>query len=145
MKLTLTKKQWVEAGKSTGWFKEAGRQIGSQFRETLEESGATLVKLVGEEAILFEDGKYELWAKRDDYAGYVTEIEGVGYEFVRSLTPDDIKHYGLSPYWTLWLGDDKKTISFRSSDGRTGTEPMTFEGLKRVMNLVGNGEGEIIQ
>ena len=60
---------------------------GSQKRETLEESGLTLIALHlnGQEALLNNDGRGELWALNDDFAGYVIEINGKGYEFIRSI------------------------------------------------------------
>ena len=62
------------------------RHIGSQTRETLEESEYTFVSREGDEVILEnEDGGKELFVERDDYAGYVVEIDGIGHEFVRSL------------------------------------------------------------
>lgn len=41
----------------------------------------------GPDAVLLnkETGISELWTMRDDFAGYVIEIGGIGYEFVRSL------------------------------------------------------------
>lgn len=61
-----------------------GTQIGSQYRETLEEAGYRLVSKNDEYALLEnkDTNKLELWAEKDDYAGYVIEIDGVGYEFV---------------------------------------------------------------
>lgn len=65
------------------------RKIGSQIRETLEESGMEIhERLNSNEVILVdEEGKMELWVKRDDFAGYVIEILGKGYEFITSC-PD---------------------------------------------------------
>ena len=72
------------------------RQIGSQMRETLEESGMTLTVLLPEteEAILTtESGRHELWYQNDHYAGYVVEIDGVGYEFIHGLNEDEEAFY----------------------------------------------------
>ncbi|MFC1718227.1 hypothetical protein ACFL6S_31515 [Candidatus Poribacteria bacterium] len=64
------------------------QQYGSQIRETLEEAGLEFIRWswAGKEAILrdIESRKQELWAASDDYAGYVVEINGIGYEFLRS-------------------------------------------------------------
>lgn len=67
------------------------RTIGSQKREPLTESGMFMVHDEDEHehagVILKskDDGSLELWIKNDRYSGYVIEIDGVGYEFVRSL------------------------------------------------------------
>lgn len=67
------------------------KRKGCQIRETLEEVGMRLVELRGtspnREAVLQDDsvGYTELWSEKDDFAGYVIEIEGVGYEFVRTI------------------------------------------------------------
>jgi hypothetical protein len=63
------------------------RQLGSQFRETLEEAGYDLISLSedGSEAILQDEGgKLEVWGRNDHSAGWVVEINGVGYAFVRT-------------------------------------------------------------
>ena len=68
------------------------RQIGSQRRETLAEAGYELVVMTdnGQTAILFDGMKLEVWTNRNDYAGYVIEIDGIGFEFVRSALDSDI-------------------------------------------------------
>ena len=64
---------------------------GSQSREPLNESGYVIDATwpdVDRGSIVLRDvetGKRELWHLSDDYAGYVIEIEGCGYEFGRSL------------------------------------------------------------
>ncbi|KKN21281.1 hypothetical protein LCGC14_0927120 [marine sediment metagenome] len=62
------------------------KQIGSQIREELSESGYKLVDTMhGQlDAILENENGQELWSKSDDFAGYVIEIFGIGYEFVMS-------------------------------------------------------------
>ena len=61
------------------------RQIGSQLRETLAESG---YKLVGRfpRGVILEDseGKRETWYANDDHAGYTIQIGRWGYEFGHS-------------------------------------------------------------
>lgn len=62
---------------------------GSQIRETLAESGYELVRHLPHGEVLLRDildGSTEIWALRDDFAGYVIEIDGKGYEFVTSRT-----------------------------------------------------------
>jgi hypothetical protein len=55
----------------------------SQTRETLEKAGAVLhERLSPTEVVLGIDGNFELWLENDDYAGYVIEVDGKGYEFV---------------------------------------------------------------
>lgn len=67
------------------------RQIGSQMRETLEESGCTLHQRINEsEVILNEDGHLQLYCANDHFAGHVIEIDGVGYEFCTSVNAEDI-------------------------------------------------------
>ena len=68
----------------------------SQVRETLEESGCSLVALTphdGEVILKDNDLKtFQVWQRRDDYAGYVIVINGVGYEFVRSALASDLQY-----------------------------------------------------
>ena len=68
------------------------KTIGSQKRETLQESGLTLIALHlnGKEALLNNDGKTELWVLNDDFAGYVIEIEGKGFEFARGIMDPEL-------------------------------------------------------
>lgn len=70
------------------------KQIGSQYRETLEESGYTLANEreltdygveAGGVVLIDEDGNPELWVKHDDHAGYTIEVNGVGHEFAHSI------------------------------------------------------------
>ena len=62
------------------------KTIGIQYRETLEESGYTVLEIHdGYVHLMDEIGKVELWQENDDFAGYVIDIGGIGYEFVRSL------------------------------------------------------------
>lgn len=60
-----------------------GKQIGSQFRQTLKQAGYTLVKRISSEEVVLanEDGNHEVWFKNDHSAGWTIEINGVGYEF----------------------------------------------------------------
>lgn len=58
----------------------------SQTRLSIEDEGLTILSLVNDEAILrTEDGNLVLYAKNDDYAGTVVEINGEGYEFITSM------------------------------------------------------------
>jgi len=67
------------------------RHIGSQTREPIEDTEYELLEFVkypsGRDAILLnkETGIKELYVERDDFAEYVIEIDGKGFEFVRSL------------------------------------------------------------
>ena len=58
------------------------KQIGSQLRETLKESG---YKLIGRQPgmILLEDsiGKREIWYANNYHAGYTIQVGRWGYEF----------------------------------------------------------------
>ncbi len=62
------------------------KYIGSQVRERIEETGYKLISvhIDGKTALLNNNGACELWALNDDYAGYVIEINGQGYEFIRT-------------------------------------------------------------
>jgi hypothetical protein len=65
------------------------KKIGSQSRESLEESGYKIVYFIkecGDKAVILEyieDGIKEIWILNDQVAGYCIEINGEGYEFVR--------------------------------------------------------------
>jgi len=60
------------------------QKIGPQNIQPLCETEYTLISLTGNEAILFNtiSRKYETWVLNNNYAGYVIEINGKGYEFV---------------------------------------------------------------
>ncbi len=66
------------------------KTFGSQNRETLQEAAFELVKLSGRNpprtGILRDKvgGGLEVWLEADDHSGYVVEIDGEGFEFVRS-------------------------------------------------------------
>lgn len=61
---------------------------GSQTRDTLAGAGLTVRDLFknGDAYLKDESGKVELWHKNDNFAGYVIEINGEGYEFVRTVS-----------------------------------------------------------
>lgn len=68
------------------------RKNGSQTRETLSEAGYRIDPVQGrdrETTIILnpidQPEKRELWYHRPDFAGYVIEIAGKRYEFIRSL------------------------------------------------------------
>jgi hypothetical protein len=57
------------------------KQIGSQYRETLAESGYKLVTRFPGAVVLEDDGKREIWYANDDHAGYTVQVGRWGYEF----------------------------------------------------------------
>jgi len=65
------------------------QQIGSQHREQIEETDYKVWEHVeGSDEIILQDTEtlnLEYWHRNDDFAGYVVEVDGVGYEFARSL------------------------------------------------------------
>jgi len=65
------------------------QRIGSQNRETLAESGMELVcKGKGYVHLRYPGtDSVETWVLNDHFAGYVIEVGGRGYEFVRSELP----------------------------------------------------------
>jgi len=73
------------------------KTIGSQKRELLAESGYVLIEKKGRAVLLREsDGdKVEEWHRNDHHAGYTIEIDGVGYEFVRTA---GIFHYQMGSF-----------------------------------------------
>lgn len=68
------------------------KQIGSQLREIIEESGYVLVHRGDDGEVVLQptwedgyaSGPQEIWFESDDNAGYTVEIDGVGYEFART-------------------------------------------------------------
>lgn len=62
------------------------KTFGSQKREKIEDTDYVLVSIENGTALLFDDktGKCETWQENDHFAGYVIEINGIGYEFVTS-------------------------------------------------------------
>jgi hypothetical protein len=62
--------------------------IGSQIRETLAEAGIEYYYRSNfHTVVLLNDGKFEIWFRNNNHAGYTIEVEGVGYEFGCSLSP----------------------------------------------------------
>lgn len=63
---------------------------GSQTREDISTTDLVFLRFApdGDNRVLWDirDGHYELWAPKDDYAGYVIVIGGTGHEFVRELS-----------------------------------------------------------
>ena len=62
------------------------KRCGSQYRETLKESG---YKLVGRSKgyVILEDaeGKREVWYANNQHAGYTIQVGRWGYEFGRDI------------------------------------------------------------
>ncbi|KKL23891.1 hypothetical protein LCGC14_2420850 [marine sediment metagenome] len=67
------------------------KQMGSQDRETLAESGYRLVSRPFEGEVILADpeGNRELWMANDHYAGYTIQVGRWGYEFVRGIQAGD--------------------------------------------------------
>ena len=64
------------------------QDIGSQKREKLEETDMEIAQRISSREIILKDkinNQHELWIENDHFAGYVIEIDGKGYEFVRSI------------------------------------------------------------
>ena len=67
---------------------------GSQRRENLEDTEYKVVGTASDGSKILEEefstgGKYELWFPRDDFAGYVIVINGVGHEFARTVGEEE--------------------------------------------------------
>jgi hypothetical protein len=71
------------------------KTIGYQNRDTVNEAQVVLLKhLPHDEALIMDaKGKFEIWGMNDGYAGYVLEIDGVGYEFIRSVDSANAYNY----------------------------------------------------
>ena len=56
-------------------------------RDKIENTEFTLISIDGTIAILYneEEKKHEEWVENNNFAGYTIEINGTGYEFVRTL------------------------------------------------------------
>jgi len=64
------------------------KRFGSQSREPIEESEYSLLRKLDQGEVILLDktnGHQELWSQNNNFAGYVIEIDGIGYEFVTSL------------------------------------------------------------
>lgn len=64
------------------------KKIGSQTRDTLKESGYTLIKRINKNNVILQEkgeSHCESWFKNDHHAGYVIEINGLGYEYTRRV------------------------------------------------------------
>jgi len=66
---------------------------GGHLRETPEQAGAKPI-YQDEDMLILQDnesGNYEMFQRSDDYAGYTIRIGGRGYEFVRTLSPEELE------------------------------------------------------
>lgn len=75
-------------------------RVGSQNREPIADTEYIVIgKEIGVKDktvmdVILQDqesGQEELWTANDDYAGYVIVIDGIGFEYVQTLTKGDIK------------------------------------------------------
>ena len=84
-----------------------GRCIGSQYRETLRDSGYRFVQYAPPGAVDLEhpDGTRELWQVNDHHAGYTIQVGRWGYEFVRTLWSFEFR----DPAWWAELPDETET------------------------------------
>lgn len=86
--------------------------FGSQKRESLESAGYDLVSKKGGREVILKDkesGKYELWGRKDDFAGYTIDIGGKGYEFIRDVDREVQSPFKASPGSIPRLKKDKYT------------------------------------
>lgn len=84
----------------------------SQIRQKIEDSEYSIAGRIDENQVVLTDGtNFELYAKRNDFAGHVIVINDVGYEFVRTALAGD--------KW--WAGINTQTRRFSLFD------PFTFE------------------
>lgn len=63
------------------------KKFGSQIRDSLSEANYLVEKELPDNHVVLKDttsNKLELWVLNDTYAGYVIEINNLGYEFVSS-------------------------------------------------------------
>jgi hypothetical protein len=81
-------------------------QRGSQRRYSLEECERTVAFEEDGVIILkaYDEWKFELWARKDDYAGAVIVFKGEGYEFCRD--------YELTYEQECKFLDDQPSVSF---------------------------------
>jgi len=69
---------------------------GSQKRITIEESEQTIHEFWGDGMVVLyyaPKDTYELWRLKDDYAGFVIDIDGRGYEFIRQLKKEEVTQF----------------------------------------------------
>ncbi|MFA5313733.1 MAG: hypothetical protein WC375_10550 [Methanomassiliicoccales archaeon] len=97
MKFKLSKASWIRMGKQARWINKcAGQYRGNQYRETPQEAFMKMIRDKSPNAILMnEDGMLELWTQDDKASGYILEINGIGYRFVKKLTEDEFKQYDI--------------------------------------------------
>jgi hypothetical protein len=61
-------------------------KVGSQMREKIEDTDLRVIMSEVDQIIAEDEGgNRELWVLNDDFAGYVLVVNGLGYEFVRSV------------------------------------------------------------
>lgn len=70
------------------------RKIGSQTRESIEETKYSISQRINSQEVILRDettGELSLWCANDHYAGYVIEIDEIGYEFCTSIRAEAIE------------------------------------------------------
>lgn len=93
---------------ASGCMKSSGniKHFGSQAREKIEDTDEKYRKVQkkGKEVVLYnpDSNAYERWYKNDDYAGYVIEIDGVGYEFANTMKKGHV--------FKVWSGRYEKIV-----------------------------------
>ena len=79
--------RWTPEEEAAG----SGRGGGDHLWETPETAGSSVV-FQDEEILVIknEDGIFELFGRSDDHAGYTIRVNGMGYEFMRNISPEEI-------------------------------------------------------
>ena len=87
------------------------KYFGSQAREKIEDTDEKykLVSKKGREVILYnpDTKEYESWDMNDDFAGYVIEIGGKGFEFAHTIPKHEL--------FKVWSGRYSKIVRARDS------------------------------
>ena len=64
------------------------QEIGSQLREHISETN-NIILSVNEQELIVKDkntGDVEFWQASNNFAGYVLEVNDIGFEFVRTMS-----------------------------------------------------------
>ena len=109
---------------------------GSQYREQLEESDYRVHERRSDTEVILVDtdtGLHELWVMNDDFAGYVIEIDGKGYEFVSSVSADD-EQFRERTFNAACDGVHDALVDYVASRNSRKDDPLEVVGLKDLLD-----------
>jgi hypothetical protein len=110
---------------------------GSQTREPIEDTDYEVVSKTEDEVILKdkETGKKEVWVEKDDFAGYVIEIGGRGYEFTHGVNEDVLSQDKEFKVGDIVANSESRWIGIVRSEPDRGELRTDADGMVDIRSL----------